>query len=100
MKKLLSPLDNPKILEELCQKNQIKYLGLFGSYAREEQNENSDIDLLVEFTQIPSLFGLANVCIDFEDTVHKKIDLVMKEDLKPTLKPYIEKDLITLYEKR
>jgi uncharacterized protein len=65
----------------------ITELGIFGSYARGEQTEDSDIDIFVEFD--PSFsFGLFTFCYiesDLSDTLGKQVDLVMKEGLNPAL---------------
>ncbi len=86
-------------LKTLYKKHGIRYLGLFGSYARGEENKDSDVDLLVDFNGTKSLFDLANVKIYFEDLLGKKVDLAMKGRLKKILEPNIKKDLITIYEK-
>ena len=81
-------------------KNQgINYLGLFGSFARGENNYQSDIDLLIDFDETKSLFDLVNVQLHFQDVLGKKVDLSMKGNLKKSLESYINKDLITVYEK-
>lgn len=60
-----------KKLQNICEANDISYLGLFGSYAVGKQREDSDVDLLV--------------------------DLVSRKNIKPLLKPFINKQLILLY---
>mgnify|MGYP000005420541 CR=1 FL=1 len=69
----------------LQQTYHITQLGIFGSYVRGEQTENSDVDLLVEFE--PNFrFGLFTFCQlenDLSDALGKKVDLVMKDALKP-----------------
>uniref|UniRef100_A0A7C4R5I5 Polymerase nucleotidyl transferase domain-containing protein n=1 Tax=candidate division CPR3 bacterium TaxID=2268181 RepID=A0A7C4R5I5_UNCC3 len=92
--------ENKKQLEEFCEDNDISYLGLFGSYARGEEKKKSDIDILVDFNKTKSLFEIADTQIFLEKSTGKPVDLVLKDCVKPELKPYIQKDLITLYEKR
>ncbi|MDD5731446.1 MAG: nucleotidyltransferase domain-containing protein [Patescibacteria group bacterium] len=89
-------------IPRFCQKNGIKYLGLFGSYARGDYSKDSDIDLLYEFEKgkIKSLFGLADIQISLEKKLGKKVDLVGRNYIKERLKPYIYEDLLTIYEKR
>ncbi len=87
-------------LQFVCNKENIVYLGLFGSYARNEEQEKSDVDVLVDFSEVKSFFELAGVQNELESIFKRKIDLVLKKNIKTDLKPYIEKDLITLYEKR
>lgn len=74
----------------------IKNLGLFGSYVRGENSENSDIDILVEYdeTKAFSLFTL----IKLEDFLTKlfniKVDLINKKSIKPDLKDNILSEVI------
>lgn len=95
----MGPVINREIIRNICQDNQIKYLGLFGSYARGDNRPDSDIDLLIEFGDRKSLFDLMRVKKEFEDKLDKEVDLVLKNNIKPLVKPYIEQDLMTLYEK-
>lgn len=90
---------NKRKLERFCRDNDITYLGLFGSYARGEERKDSDIDILVDFSETKSLFEIADTQIFLEENTGKSVDLVLKDCIKPELKPYINKDLITLYEK-
>lgn len=89
-------------LNKLCDKNQIEYLGLFGSFARGEADTESDVDLLVEFSQTPSL--LKHVGIEYELSEqlfnNRKVDLITKRSLNKNLTSYVLKDLHTLYEKK
>jgi len=89
---------NQKNLIDVCQSNNISYLGLFGSYSRGEEKKTSDIDLLVDFKETKSLFELARIKFSFEKIFHKEVDLVLKNSLKVELKTYIFNDLQTLYE--
>ena len=88
-----------KSIEKIAKENHISYLALFGSHARGEQKKDSDIDFLIDFYQPKSLFDLAKLKISLEDMLRKKVDLTMKNHIKKPLRPYIQKDLITLYEK-
>lgn len=76
----------------------ISYLGVFGSVARGDDKSTSDIDLLIDFTETKTLFDLARIKHSFERILGKKVDLVLKRSVKKNLVPYIEKDLITIYE--
>lgn len=87
-------------LNQLCKKNDITYLGVFGSRARGEDTESSDVDLLVDFSKGKSLFGLARVQTDFANELNRDVDLVPRKNIKELLKPYILQDVLTLYEKR
>ena len=68
----------------------VKRIALFGSYARGEQNDSSDIDVLVEFMKDAVTFdNYMDLKFDLEDLFQKKVDLVIFEDIKPALKPMI-----------
>ncbi len=72
----------------------VRRLGLFGSYARGDQNENSDIDILVEFSSGKKNFdNFINLAFLLEEIFHKKVELVTVESLSPYLKPYIMKEV-------
>lgn len=72
----------------------VNYLGIFGSFVRYEQKECSDIDILVEFFETPSLFQFIRLENYLSEILEIKVDLVMKEALKPNLGKHILKDII------
>lgn len=95
--------DYVKLLQQkeattLYQEQGINYLALFGSAARGEATGESDVDLLVDFNETKTLFDLADIQLYLENLLRKKVDLVTRKSVKPRLKPYIEQDLITVYE--
>jgi len=66
----------PKIVKVL-KKNGVSKAGIFGSYARGEQNKKSDVDILVEIKNDNlSLLGFIGVQQELEDKIKKKVDLV------------------------
>ncbi|HEY0744608.1 MAG TPA: nucleotidyltransferase family protein [Chryseosolibacter sp.] len=79
--------------EELHQKFPVKSLALFGSYARGDQQNGSDIDFLVEFSQ-PVGIEFIDLVLYLESILQTPVDLVTKNALKKALVPYVEKDLI------
>jgi len=74
----------------------VKEIGVFGSYARSQQKENSDIDILVEFERPVSLLGLVSLENHLSDLLKVKVDLVPKGDIRPELKEGILKEVIYL----
>ncbi len=58
-----------KTLIAVLKKHEVKKAALFGSFARGEATDESDIDLLVEFEGRKSLLDLAGLQLDFQDTV-------------------------------
>jgi len=68
----------------------VKRLGLFGSYARHEETESSDIDLLVEFEPgLKNFDNFMNLSFFLEDSFHKKVELVTPKAISPYMKPHI-----------
>ena len=79
--------------DEMHEKFGLVKIGLFGSYVRGEQREDSDIDLAVEIessNKFRSFFGLK---LYLEDGLHKKIDLGIESSIKPIVQKYIEKEI-------
>jgi len=74
---------------------------IFGSYARHEETEESDIDLLVELdnTKKIDLFDFIGWQWDLEKLLGKKVDLVSTDSVSKFIKPYIDKDKVLIYEK-
>ena len=88
---ILTILKNKK--QELAGKYPISELGLFGSYARGDYNEHSDIDILVDFNGRIGV-GFIYLAHDLEDIFDKKVDLVSRKGIKPSYLPFVEKNLI------
>jgi uncharacterized protein len=78
--------------KEKLRKMDVKEIGLFGSYLKNKQKRGSDIDFLVTFDKISSknYFGLI---FYLENLFKRKVDLVIKQDLKPELN-YVKKEAI------
>ena len=72
-------------------------IGIFGSYARNEQNSESDLDILVSFKKQLTLIDLSKITRELSKELNIKVDLVTKKSLHPKLKFYIEKDLKIIY---
>lgn len=75
--------------EELKNSYKVDEIALFGSYVRNEQHKKSDIDVLVTFTETPDLFQFIELENYLTDLLGVKVDLVMKEGIKPRLKERI-----------
>ncbi len=68
--------------KSLCEKYQITELGVFGSYARSEQTEASDIDILVDYQTAPTFVMLVELRDYLSDLFGLKVDIVTKNGLK------------------
>jgi len=77
-------------------KNQypIKELGIFGSIARGDDTEKSDVDILVEFNGPIGFFKFIGLEQDLSKLLGKKVDLVTKQALKPIIKEDVLKEVI------
>ena len=82
--------------EELAEKYNVKEIGVFGSYVRDEQKAGSDIDILVEFYEVPSLLRFINLENYLSDLLGMKVDLVMKKALKRNIGEEILREVITI----
>ena len=69
-------------LPELRVRYGVKSLGIFGSYVCGEEQEGSDLDVLVEFSRSIGLFGFVGLNIDLSDLLGIKVDIVMKGALR------------------
>jgi hypothetical protein len=68
----------------------IKRIGIFGSFARSSQNNKSDIDVLVEFyPEEKSFDNYMELKFFLEKLLRRKVDLVIKDAIKPRIKRYI-----------
>jgi uncharacterized protein len=75
-------------------------VGIFGSYARNENDQGSDLDLLVhlDYSFPITLFDIIRAEQNISDELGISVDIVTEESLSPHLRPYIEKDLIYIFE--
>ena len=88
-----------KKLEELKpsleEKFKVKTIGIFGSYIRGEK-EKSDLDILVEFEEPISLLKFIELENYLSDSIGVKVDLVMKNALKPRIGKHILKEVVNI----
>jgi len=64
----------------------ISRIGLFGSFVHNNQNDKSDIDLLIDFKEPVDLFAYVNLADKLSETLFHKVDLVTVSGLKPALR--------------
>ena len=82
------------MLPELQARYGVATLGLFGSRVRGDHRPDSDLDVLVTFAPEarPSLFTLSDIVITLEERLGVVIDLALRDNLKPFIRPYILHD--------
>ena len=79
--------------KELEKKYKVKDIALFGSYVRGDQNEKSDLDILVEFRE-PVGFLFIHLADFLEEQLGVEVDLVTRDAIKSNRWKYIKEDLI------
>lgn len=83
-----------KYKNENAEKYGINKIGLFGSFSKDNERDESDIDIIIETTE-PDLFKLVHIKEELEKLFDKTIDIVRKrEKMNPYLKKHIEKNAI------
>ncbi len=80
----------------LRKKYKIKEIGIFGSYVRGEQRYTSDVDILVEFEEVPSLLKFVKLENYLSEVLGVKVDLVEKKALKPRIGKHILQEVVIL----
>ena len=80
-------------MPELQKKYPIGRLGVFGSYARGEATEKSDIDIAVEITG-PMGLNFVDMANEIEDLLGKKTDVVPLRSIKPKYLEFVQKDIV------
>ncbi len=89
---ILSRLEQRR--EEIRQRFAVKRISLFGSAARNELRDDSDIDVLVEFSGPSTFDGYFNLKDYLEELLGRPVDLVTDKGLKPRARRHVERDLI------
>ena len=80
----------------LTAKYKVKEIGIFGSYVRGEQQPQSDLDVLVDFEEYPSLLEFVGIEDELSERLGVKVNLVMKSGLKPRIGQRILREVVYL----
>lgn len=91
------PFDTRKLIA-ICRQNDVSKIGVFGSMARGEAGEASDIDLLVEFSRRKSLLALVSLERMISAALGRKVDLLTEAAISPYLRDRIKNELQVIYE--
>ena len=91
------PFDTRKLID-VCRQNDVVKIGVFGSMVRGESNEQSDIDLIVEFSKRKSLLALVALERQLSRTLGRKVDLLTEAALSPYLHDRIMRELQVIYD--
>ena len=75
-----------RALKQLLARRHVRAIAVFGSVARDEAGDNSDIDLLVEFSKVPGLLDFVALQRELSEKLGRKVDLVTRDALHPRLR--------------
>jgi hypothetical protein len=95
---MAQPALNTERLIEVCRQTGVARLSLFGSFARGEATDRSDVDLLVEFSRRNSLLDLIAVERKMSTALGRRVDLLTPGSISPYLRESISRSLRVLYE--
>ena len=87
---------NDKIVNYLKRFNP-RRIGIFGSYARNEDTPQSDIDLLVDFPEQVTLFDLGGMKVELSEMLNRPIDIVTERGINSRIKEHIYRDLKIIF---
>lgn len=91
------PFDVNRLIE-ICRRNDVARLAVFGSVARGEFTDESDVDLLVEFSKRKSLLALVALERQLSAAIGRKVDLLTEAAISPYLRDRIKRDQRVIYE--
>lgn len=86
------------IAGEVAQKHGVKRMYLFGSYARGEVKQDSDLDFRIDRGKILGLFALGGLYADLEEAFKSPIDLLTTESLSDVFRNMISAEEVLIYE--
>ena len=81
---------------EITARYKVKGIGLFGSFVRQEQDETSDIDILVEFEVGADLFDLVGLAQFLEEKLKRNVDVIPKNALRAELRESVLQEIVAL----
>lgn len=80
----------------LQEKYKVNQLGVFGSYVRGDQKQESDVDILIDYEEAPSLITLIELEYYLGEVLDLKVDLVTQKGIKPQLRESILAEVVYL----
>jgi len=83
-----------RYLPDLRRDFSVRRIALFGSTARDEASQESDVDVLVDFEVGPTFDSFMGLKLYLEDRLGKRVDLVTRAALKPRMRPVVEREAL------
>jgi|SRR5208282_2732748 len=89
-------------LEEICKRNDVIFLAVFGSFVRGEQNKKSDVDIAIEFdkSKHKTLLDLVGLEEELSTVFKRKVDLGVFSSLSPYIIDDVKREMQVIYDKR
>jgi len=82
--------------EQIRKKHRAEVVGIFGSYARGEQKESSDVDILVRFLEGATLFDFVGLANFLEGELNMKVDIVPIDTVRKEIEEQLLKEVVYL----
>ena len=85
-------------LQELCRRNDVSTLSVFGSFARGQARPDSDVDLLVEFSKEKGLLDLVALERQLAEIFGRRVDLLTEQSISPYIRDSVRRDQRVLFD--
>lgn len=93
------PFNLPKLID-VCRRNDVSMVGIFGSMVRGEAKKNSDIDLIVRFSKRKSLLFMVRLERELAETLGRKVDLLTENSISPYMREQVLREMQVVYGSR
>jgi len=93
------PFSLPKLID-VCRRNDVSMVGVFGSMARGQAKKNSDIDLIVRFSKRKSLLAMVRLERELAETLGRKVDLLTETSISPYMRERVLQEMKVVYGSR
>lgn len=85
-----------RLIVEILEKEGVETASIFGSFARGEETDKSDIDIIVKFKGVKSLLDLARIEREITEKIGIKADLQTEKSMSPYIAKYIENEKLAI----
>lgn len=93
------PFSLPTLID-LCRKNDVSMVGIFGSMVHGEAKKESDIDLIVRFSKRKSLLAMVRLERELTEALGRKVDLLTEASISPYMRERVLKEMQVVYGSR
>ena len=91
----LSP-EHMRQITEVLRAHGVKHAALFGTFARGSANDQSDVDILVEFAGATGLLDVAALELDLSDRLHRPVEIITYRALNPRVKDHVLREQVPI----